>query len=157
MTFPEIVAAFSRAVPSGDGERLAALFTPDGVYVDGFYGPFTGRAAIAEMLVHHFHDHARDFLWDMTDAVSDGRIGYARYLFSYTSTMPESAGKRVIFSGTGCFELEGGLIKRYSENFDRGMALAQLDFAPERIKKALLRWAKAEAERPDATPHRTPA
>ncbi|MGE0723748.1 MAG: nuclear transport factor 2 family protein [Alphaproteobacteria bacterium] len=153
MEFPQLVAAFTSAVESGDGNRLAALFTDDGVYVDGFYGPFAGRAAIAGMLAHHFHDHARDFLWEMSDPVSNGRIGYARYLFSYTSTMPESAGRRVIFSGTGCFELEGALIKRYSENFDRGMALAQLDFAPERIRKALLRWAKGEAERPDAGPH----
>ena len=97
----------------------------------------------------------RDFRWDMTDPVSDGRIGYARYLFSYSSTMAGSEGRRVVFSGIGCFELApDGAIRRYSEAFDRGMALAQLDFAPERIKKALLRWAAAEAARPDAAPHR---
>ncbi|BBK43596.1 polyketide cyclase [Allostella vacuolata] len=156
MSFAEIVAAFTRAVVAGDGEGLAGLFTPDGTYVDGFYGPFVGRAAIAEMLRHHFHGAARDFRWEMTDPVSDGRIGYARYLFSYTSTMPEAAGRRVIFAGIGCFELSGDAIARYSEVFDRGTALAQLDFAPERIKKALLRWAAAEAARPDAALHRGP-
>lgn len=155
MTFPDTIAAFTRAVAAGDGEGLAALFTPDGTYVDGFYGPFVGRVAIAEMLHHHFHGAARDFRWEMTDPVSDGRTGYARYLFSYTSTMPGAEGRRVIFSGIGCFELEpDGAIRRYSEAFDRGMALAQLDFAPERIKKALLRWAAAEAARPDAAAHR---
>ncbi len=157
MTFPEIVQSFTRAVAAGDGAGLAALFTEDGVYVDGFYGPFTGRTAIAEMLHHHFHGAGRDFRWDMTDPVGDGRIGYARYLFSYTSTMPDAAGRRVIFAGIGCFELSEGLIARYSEAFDRGTALAQLDFAPERIKKALLRWSRADAERPDAAPHRGPA
>ena len=34
-----------------------------------------------------------------------------------------------------------GLIARYQENFDRGMALAQQDFAAERIKKVLLKLA----------------
>lgn len=155
MSFAETVAAFTRAVAAGDGEGLAALFAPDGVYVDGFYGPFAGRPAIAEMLRHHFHGAARDFRWDMTDPVSDGRIGYARYLFSYTSTLPEAAGRRVLFAGIGCFELAAdGAIRRYSEVFDRGTALAQLDFAPERIRKALLRWAAAEAARPDAAAHR---
>ena len=156
-TLAAIIASFTRAVAAGDGPGLASFFTEDGVYVDGFYGPFAGRAAIAEMLHHHFHGAGRDFRWDMADPISDGRIGYARYLFSYTSTMPEAAGRRVIFSGIGCFELSGGKIARYTEAFDRGCALAQLDFAPERIKKALLRWARADAERPDAGPHRDPS
>ena len=155
MSFADTTAAFTRAVAAGDGDGLAALFTEDGTYVDGFYGPFVGRAAIAEMLRHHFHGAAEDFRWDMADPVSDGRVGYARYLFSYTSTMAEAVGRRVIFSGIGCFELApDGAIRRYSEVFDRGMALAQLDFAPERIRKALLRWAAAEAARPEAAPHR---
>ncbi|BBK30667.1 ketosteroid isomerase-like protein [Stella humosa] len=150
----EMARAFTAAVMAGDGPALAALFTPDGTYVDGFYGPFTGRAAIAGMLHEHFHGAGRDFRWDMVDPVSDGRIGYVRYLFSYTSTMPEAAGRRVVFAGMGCFELVDGAIARYSEVFERGSALAQLDFAPERIKKALLRWAAADAGRPDAAPHR---
>ncbi|MGE0715118.1 MAG: nuclear transport factor 2 family protein [Alphaproteobacteria bacterium] len=154
MTFPELVAAFTRAVEAGDGTALAALFVEDGVYVDAFYGPFAGRQAIAHMLHHHFHGAARDFRWDMTGLVCDGSTGYARYLFSYTSTMGEASGRRVVFPGIACFALAGDRIVRYEEAFDRGTALAQLDFAPERIKKALLRWAKAECERPEAARHR---
>lgn len=155
MSFAETLAAFTRAVAAGDGDGLAALFAEDGTYVDAFYGPFTGRPAIARMLQHHFHGAGRDFRWDMSDPVSDGRIGYARYLFSYTSILPEAAGRRVVFAGIGCFELApDGAIRRYSEVFDRGAALAQLDFAPERIKKALLRWAAADIARPDAAAHR---
>ncbi|MCC7275654.1 MAG: nuclear transport factor 2 family protein [Alphaproteobacteria bacterium] len=154
MTFPELVAAFTRAAVAGDGAALADLFTEDGVYVDGFYGPFTGRAAIKDMLEQHFHGAARDFRWDMTDLVCDGRTGYARYVFSYTSTLGDSAGRRVVFPGMSCFTLSGGRIARYAEAFDRGVALAQLDFPAERIRKALLRWAKEEAERPEAARHR---
>ncbi len=35
--------------------------------------------------------------------------------------------------------MKGDLIERYWEVFDSGMALAQLDFAPERIRNVLSR------------------
>ena len=40
------------------------------------------------------------------------------------------------------FEFEDDLIKRYSEIFDRGAALAQLEFDDARIVKSLRRWTK---------------
>jgi len=137
---------FTAAVEKGDGEALAQLFTEDGVYVDGFYGPFKGRAAIAKMLLDHFFGHAKDFKWDMLDPVSDGQLGYARYTFSYTSTMPEAKGKRVIFDGMSRFELVDGQIRNYSEMFDAGVALAQLDFAADRIAKVVRKRAKQMGE-----------
>ncbi len=142
MDFPDLLRRFTTAVETNDPDGLAALFLPDGVYVDGFYGPFAGRAAIAEMLRDHFWGAAKDFRWQMRDPVCDGRVGYAHWLFSYTSVLPGAEGKRVVFEGMSRFELEGGQIRRYSEVFDRGVALAQLGFAPERIARTLGRAAE---------------
>jgi ketosteroid isomerase-like protein len=90
--FPALLGAFTAAVESGDGQRLAALFTADGVYNDGFYGSSVGRDAIAAMLENHFHAHARDFRWRMHNPVCDGTTGYANWDFSYTSKLPGAAG-----------------------------------------------------------------
>ena len=73
--------------------------------------------------------------------------------FSYNSTLADAKGARVMFEGISRFELEGGRIKRYSEVFDRGMALAQLDFAPERLKKIALKYATALKARPEIKAH----
>jgi len=153
VTFPDILARFTAAVQEGDGPALAALFTPDGVYVDGFYGPSAGREAIAHMLAEHFHGAAKDFLWQMLDPVCDGATGYARWLFSYTSTLPGAEGKRAVFEGMSRFELRDGLIARYTEVFDRGLALAQLDFPPERIARTVGRAAERLRGMPEAKPH----
>ncbi|HWE17046.1 MAG TPA: hypothetical protein VG758_07675 [Hyphomicrobiaceae bacterium] len=83
---------------------------------------------------------------------SDG-IGYAGYRFSYDSTHPAAKGARVLFDGIGRFDLEDGRIRRYSEVFDRGMALAQQDFEPERVRKIALRYAVALKARPEWKAH----
>ena len=136
------VEQFTNAVERNDGEALAALFTDDGVYSDGFYGEFVGREAIATMLRDHFWGHAKGFRWEMSNLLADEEQGYAMYLFSYISTIPGAVGKRVIFDGISHFTLNDGLIKRYDEIFNTGMAQAQLDFDPIRIKKHLLRRAE---------------
>ena len=135
--FEDVIAKFTKAVETNDGLSLAALFTEDGVYDDEFYGEFKGREAIAKMLNDHFWGHAKGFRWNMSNLVSDGVHGYATYDFSYTSIMPEARGKQVVFDGIAHYQFENGLIKRYEENFNTGMALAQLDFDPVRIKKHL--------------------
>lgn len=142
MSFAELVERFAAAAASGDGDRLADLFTSDGTYVDYFFGAYTGRAAIKSMLAH-FADGGRDFRWTFHDPVGNDRIGYASYRFSYTSKAPEADGARVAFEGIGKFELLNGRINRYSEVFDRGMALAQQNFAPERIAKIERKYAAA--------------
>lgn len=147
-----IIAQFTKAVEANDGPGLADLFSPDGTYVDYFFGPYTGPQAIAGML-GHFHQDARDYSWTFFEPVSDGTTGYARYLFSYVSKMPESAGKAVVFEGMSCFKLKDGKITHYSEVFDRGSAMAQLDFAPERMKKSLVRFAQKQNLRPEAKTH----
>lgn len=144
--FDTILKDFTRAVEAGDGKALAALFTPDGVYHDGFYGANEGRQAIVRMLEEEFWGHAESLRWRMLDPVCDGRVGYARYLFSYESKLPGVEGQTVLFDGISQFTFEGDLIACYREQFNTGMAMAQLDFAPDRIAKHLLRRAAALKE-----------
>lgn len=150
--FSDLLDRFAWAITTNDATTFAGLFTPDGVYEDGFFGEYKGRAAIAEML-QHFHDTGSNYRWDFLDPLSDGRSGYARYRFSYASGMPGAEGKPVVFEGTSHFVFRDGLIARYEESFDRGMALAQQDFAPERIKKVLLKLAARQNASVEAQEH----
>ncbi len=141
-SFTDLLAAFTAAVVTNDGERLAALFTPDGIYADEFFGAHRGRVAIAAML-QRFHDTGRDYRWDFFDPVSDGAIGYARFRFSYASLLPECTGRPVVFQGMSQFRFAGSLIAHYREAFDRGVALVQLGFPAERIRRILEKAAAA--------------
>jgi len=145
--FEKMLARFVSAVEANDGPGLASLFTDDGVYEDGFFGAYTGAAAIAGMLAH-FHATGRDFRWEFVDPVSDGRVGYARYRFSYRSKMPGAEGQAVAFEGMSHFALRDGRIARYTEVFDRGVALAQQGFTAERIRRVV----EKAAARQNATP-----
>ena len=150
--FPDLLAAFAAAVEANDGEGLASLFTEDGTYQDGFFDAHTGRTAIALML-QRFHDTGRAYLWEFFDPLSDGSIGYARFRFSYASLLPEAAGRPVFFKGMSCFRFRDGLIAHYSEAFDRGVALVQLEFSAERIKHILARAATAQNHDPETKHH----
>jgi limonene-1,2-epoxide hydrolase len=150
--FAALLDKFAKAVATNDGAGMAALFTAGGTYVDYFFGPYTGAKAIANM-IRHFHDGGRDFQWQFHDPVCDGRTGYARYTFSYVSTLPEAKGRAVLFEGMGCFKIDDGKIAHYSEVFDRGAALVQLDFASERIKKSLGKWTGRMYASPEAKAH----
>jgi hypothetical protein len=142
MDFADLTERFCKAACTS-GAELAALFTDDGVYHDGFYGAFEGRAAIAGMIDNHFRRDAEDFVWRMIDPVRQGELGYARYLFGYTSKMAGSEDRRVVFEGIGRFRLDGDHIAEYREAFDQGLAMVQLGFTPERIVKRLARNAAA--------------
>ena len=136
-SFAQLPAAFAAAVVANDGAGLGMLFTPDGVYDDGFFGAHRGRAAIAQML-QRFHDTGGDYRWEWNDPISDGVTGYARFRFSYRSRLPECAGTPVSFDGISRFRFApDGLIERYDEAFDRGVALVQLGFPAERIRRIL--------------------
>jgi SnoaL-like protein len=143
-SFKGLMQRMTRAICAGDGAAAAACFTPNGVYHDGFYGDFTGRVAIARMVTGHFHRDAKDFKWKLHDALSDGKVGYARYEFSYVSKLPGAEGRPAGFPGTAFCELEDGLIRRYEEKFDRAVVLAELGFPDERIVKSVRRWARTE-------------
>jgi hypothetical protein len=122
-----------------DGARFAGYFTADGTYHDVFYGTFAGRAAIAQLIDDWFYRSARDLRWKMHDPVSGGRIAYAHYTFSYVSTLPEAAGRRVGFEGVSILELSAGAIASYREVANVGPALVALNFAPARVCKILAR------------------
>ena len=151
-SFTELLTSFADAVQGNHGRRLAMLFTKDGIYEDGFFGSHVGRSAIAAML-QRFHDTGANYSWEFADPVSDGVLGYARFLFSYTSRLPESQGCPVLFEGISRFQFRDGLIARYSEAFDRGVALVQLGFPADRIKRVLEKTAAAQNQLPEAGRH----
>ncbi len=151
-SFTELLATFSAAVVANDGAGLAALFTPDGIYADEFFGAHQGRPAIAAML-QRFHDTGRDYRWDFIDPVSDGTTCYARFRFSFASLLPECAGRPVVFEGISQFRFAGALIAHYREAFDRGVALVQLGFPAERINRILDKAAAAQNHSTEAREH----
>ena len=150
--FAALLTTFADAVQTNRGQSLAMLFTEDGVYEDGFFGSHTGRSAIAAML-QRFHDTGSSYLWEFGDPVSNGAIGYAGFRFSYASRLPESLGRPVLFEGISCFRFRGELIARYSEAFDRGVALVQLAFPAERIRRIQEKAAAAQNRLPAARRH----
>ena len=141
--FTGLLDRFTAAVESGDTAGFTSLFHADGTYDDIFYGEFRGHERLAEMLRDHFHGHARDFCWEMRDPVCDGRVGYASYTFSYTSTMKRSEGRRVVFTGCSQFLLRDGLIESYREWAFGTAGLAQLGAPPP----VLARQSEREAAR----------
>ena len=139
--FDRILRRFTSAVESGDGQKLAELFTEGGVYNDCFYGAFHGRDAIARMLEMHFWGHAEEFRWQMFEPIANSGMGYARYRFSYVSKLEGAEGERVVFEGMSQFTLDAGLIRVYREEFNTGIAISQLNFPAERIARHLARKA----------------
>ncbi len=150
--FPAMLDRFAAAVVANDGAALAALFTEDGTYDDGFFGAHTGRPAIAAML-QRFHDTGRDYRWDWSEPLRDGATAYARWRFSYASRVPGSEGKPVMFEGMSRFHFRGELIAHYAEAFDRGLALIQLAMPPDRIARILEKAAATQNAAPEARPH----
>ncbi|MBV9558898.1 MAG: nuclear transport factor 2 family protein [Bradyrhizobium sp.] len=153
MDVTTMLRAFCDAVERRQGEALAALFTEDGVYHDVFYGAFAGRAAIAAMIDDHFHRTATDFRWDMHAPVSDGETLYARYTFSYRSTLPEANGARVMFEGVAIMKLRDGRIAEYREVANTAPAFVAMNFAPERIAKIAARQGAELKARPEMARH----
>jgi ketosteroid isomerase-like protein len=155
MDFTAMLKEFAAAVETADGKRLAALFTADGLYHDTFYGEFKGAEAIREMLEGRFYRDATKFYWDFYEPVSDGKLGYAKWAFSYTSKMPQNAGKRIAFEGVSQFELSDGKIKHYGEVFNSGAAFVQLGFDPAKTDKVLRKQVDALKTQPRFARHFT--
>jgi hypothetical protein len=91
--------------------------------------------------------------WDMHDPVSDGKILYARYTFSYKSLLPEAGGRRAMFEGVAIMRLRDGLIADYREVANTGTGFVDMNFAPERVVKILRRQGDALKSRPEAARH----
>ena len=148
-----LLKQFCSAVERRDGKAFASLFTEDGVYHDVFYGDFKGHQKIAEMIDDWFYRTATDFRWDMHDPVSDGETLYARYTFSYRSTLPEAKGARAMFEGVAIMALRDGKIAEYHEVANTAPAFVQLNFAPERIAKIVAKQGAALKARPEMKRH----
>lgn len=153
MEFAELIQSMTAAAVRGDGAAVRACFTPEGVYDDCFYGAFKGDAIIG-MIEGLFHRDACRFRWDLHDPVSDGKMGYARYVFSYESRLPEAAGLRAGFEGVAICELREGLIHRYHEVANSLVGLHALGFPPERLAKRAARESAAFFARAEAREHR---
>jgi steroid delta-isomerase-like uncharacterized protein len=135
-----IVRDFEKAFNRQDVHALLACFTADGSYVDTFFGPHVGQAALRGMFQRMFHE-GRDSAWVLDVVVETPAAAAAEWTFGYvvSDAIPRSAGRRVGFRGMSLFELEGGKIARYREYFNEGVALLQLGFKPESIARVLSR------------------
>jgi ketosteroid isomerase-like protein len=153
MTTEELLRAFCDAVEQRNGKAFADLFSEDGVYHDVFYGAFEGRADIAKMIDDVFYRAATDFRWDMHAPLGDGKRIYARYTFSYRSTLPEANGARVMFEGVAMMKLRDGKITCYHEVANTAPAFVDMNFAPERIAKILAKQGAALRVRPEMQRH----
>ena len=153
MNIPTMLRAFCDAVEQRNGKAFAELFTEDGVYHDVFYGAFSGPTKIAGMIDDWFYRTATDFRWDMHEPVSDGTTLYARYTFSYRSTLPEAKGARAMFEGVAIMTLRDGRIAVYHEVANTAPALVDLNFAAERIAKIFARQGAALKARPEMKRH----
>ena len=150
--FAALLDEFAAAGCANEGARFTALFTETGTYTDDFFGLYRGRAEIAAML-QRFHDTGADYRWDFHDLVTDGTLGYATFHFSFASKMPGCEGKPVLITGISCFRFQNGLIAAYREVFDTGIALAQLGFPADRLKRVLDKEAAERNASPAAREH----
>jgi len=153
MNVSAMLGAFCGAVEQRNGAAFADLFTEDGVYHDVFYGAFAGREKIAAMIDDWFYRTATDFRWDMHTPVSDGENLYARYTFSYRSTLPEAKGARAMFEGVAIMTLRDGKIAGYREVANTATGFVDMHFAPERIAKIVARQGAELKARPEMKRH----
>jgi hypothetical protein len=105
------------------------------------------------MINDWFFKSATDMRWDMHDPVCDEKILYARYIFSYTSLLPEASGRRAMFEGVAIMRLRDCRIADYREVANTGPGFADMNFAPERIVKILRRQGDALKARPELPRH----
>ena len=105
------------------------------------------------MIDDWFYRTATDFRWDMHEPVSDGHTLYARYTFSYRSTLPEAKGARAMFEGVAIMRLRDGKIAEYHEVANTAPAFVDMNFAPERIAKIVAKQGAELKARPEMKRH----
>ncbi|WP_416899211.1 MAG: nuclear transport factor 2 family protein [Minwuia sp.] len=153
MSFEDLIVRMGDAVCRGAFEEAAACFTPDGVYHDDFYGSFQGRAEIARLFSDFFYRDGENFRWSFHDPVSDGSVGYARYLFSWNSKLPDSRGVRAGFEGVSICDLKDGLIASYREVAATQTARHMMSFPALRLDRLAKRETQRLLDREDTKPH----
>ena len=153
MEFRDLILTLTQAIVRADGLAAAACFTDDGAYHDVFYGAFA-KPDMPRMVRDYFHRDGADFIWDIHDPVSDGQLGYARYVFSYTARVAGSEGRRALFEGVSICRLREGLLASYQEVANAAPGLAMLGFEPARLAKIVARQGREVAARGEAAHHR---
>jgi hypothetical protein len=78
----------------------------------------------------------------MYDPIFKGNNGYARYRFSFSSTMEISEGLRVAVPGMAFFHFKDGLIDYYTESVNGGIPMAQLGLPADKIKRIFEKWSE---------------
>jgi hypothetical protein len=151
--FVELTQKFTSAVENQDGAALAALFTSDGIYDDAFYAEFTGHEAISAMLHDLWYRDGEDFRWQMFDQVSNRKIGYARYNFSYKSKHARAAGERILSQGTAQFYLNGDKITLYREHWEGTAMLSMLKLPGDQLEKVAKKQADVLKAKPEMSSH----
>ena len=151
MEFKPLIQKMTQAAVRGDGLGVAACFCENGIYHDVFYGELKGRAII-NLIEGHFHRDGKDFQWDLYDAIEQNGIGYARYVFSYASKLPEAKDRRATFEGVAICRLESGRIREYREVANAVTGLHLLGFSPERLARFVDRETKTLLERVQGNP-----
>ena len=144
--FEKVTHELTQSVCNNDGESLANLFSDDGVYHDYIYGSFKGKKNIKLMLNNYFHRDAKNFFWKMSDHIFREDIGYAKFMFTFTSKIPEYLGKKVVVSGISFFRFKFNSIVEYSESVNGGIAMVQLGVKPEKMQKVFWKWFKRSLE-----------
>lgn len=153
MSFEDLIVRMGDAVCRGAFQEAAACFTPDGVYHDDFYGSFEGRAEIARLFSDFFHRDGENFRWSFHEPVSEGGVGYARYLFSWNSRLPDSGGVRAGFEGVSICHLKDGLIASYREVAATQTARHMMAFPALRLARLAERETRRLVDREDMKPH----
>ncbi len=150
--FETLITNLADGACRGDGSAVAECFADDGIYHDCFYGAFE-RSSIEDMIENYFHRDAENFLWDMHSPVESGTVGYARYVFSYDSKLPDAHGKRAVFEGVSVCRLRDGLIEEYREVAHSISGLQQLGFDSQRLLRILSREAAELLARDESRQH----
>ena len=150
--FETLITNLADGACCGDGSAVAACFTENGIYHDCFYGSFQGQA-IKDMIENYFHRDSENLVWDMHAPVEAGSVGYARYVFSYDSKLPDALGKRAVFEGVSICRLRDGLIEEYREVAHSISGLQQLGFESKRLIKLLARESKEFLVRDESRHH----
>lgn len=151
--FVALLERFSDAVGRRDVEAFTQLFTPDAYYDDVFYGRHDGRQAIGEMLQKFFRDGS-DFEWEMADPVAANGIGYANWIFSFTSNKAPNQGKRVLMTGASRYRLRDGMISAYNEWCYQASCLVGIGVPAAALEKSLQRQDAAFRAAADPVRHR---
>ncbi|MEM9062688.1 MAG: nuclear transport factor 2 family protein [Pseudomonadota bacterium] len=152
MSFRALITRMTQAACAADGAGVASCFTPDGIYDDVFYGAFQGQD-IAGMITDYFHRDARDFRWDVHEAISDGETGMARYVFSFESKLSGCEGKRAIFEGAAICTLRDGLIHHYGEVADTMTGQRMMGFSDAKMIRFVDRQTEALKARSETANH----